>query len=229
MDNLENLIEVREVSRCFKTGKEDFYALRNVNISVKKGELTMLKGRSGSGKTTLLNIISALDEPTTGDVIFDGKSYSGLSEKEKESLRRYRMGFVFQSLALVPFMNSYENVDFGLRLAGVKDAKERDQRIKKVLSMVGMSDRSEHMPIQMSGGEQQRIAIARAIAHKPDVLIADEPTGALDTENGLIVMKLFQELTKAEGITIVMTSHDPNLIELCNNVYEMEGGVLSEV
>lgn len=223
-----NIIEVKSVSRCFKAGKEDFYALRDVNLSVKAGELTMLKGRSGSGKTTLLNIISSLDEPTSGDVIFDGKSYSGLSEKEKESLRRHRIGFVFQALALAPIMNVYENVDFALRLAGVNDAKERDGRIRKVIDLVGMTERINHMPSQLSGGEQQRIAIARAIAHKPDVLIADEPTGALDTENGLMVMKLFQNLIENEGITVIMTSHDPNLIELCDTVYEMEGGELTD-
>lgn len=224
---MSSIIEVKSVSRCFKTGKEDFYALKDVNLSVKRGGLTMLKGRSGSGKTTLLNIISSLDEPTTGDVIFDGIAYSSLTDKDKEELRRLRIGFVFQALALAPIMNAYENVDFGLRLAGVKDAKERDERIREAIDMVGMTDRIHHMPSHLSGGEQQRIAIARAIAHRPDLLIADEPTGALDTENGLMVMKLFKNLIENEGVTIIMTSHDPNLIELCDTVYEMEGGELS--
>jgi putative ABC transport system ATP-binding protein len=181
-----------------------------------------LKGRSGSGKTTLLNILSALDEPTAGEVIVDGHVYSEMNEKEKELLRRYNIGFVFQSVALIPIMNAYENVDFGLRLANV--TKDKDRRIKEVLELVGLSSRMTHFPNQMSGGEQQRVAIARAVAHRPKVLFADEPTGALDTASGLSVMKLFREMVEKENITIVMTTHDPKLMELGDLVYEIEDG-----
>ena len=137
------------------------------------------------------------------------------------------MGFVFQSVALVPIMSAYENVDFGLKLAEYEG--DRDARIKEVLGIVGLSKRMSHMPAQMSGGEQQRVAIARAVAHKPKIVFADEPTGALDTASGLAVMKLFRELVDKEAITIVMTTHDPNLMQLGDMVYEMEDGELSYV
>ena len=219
----EIMIEAHGIKRCFRLGSgEDFYALKGIDITVPAGKLTILKGRSGSGKTTLLNILSALDEPTEGEVIVGGHVYSEMNEKEKEKLRRYNIGFVFQSVALIPIMSAYENVDFGLRLAEYEG--NRDARIKEVLDLVGLSSRMTHFPNQMSGGEQQRVAIARAVAHKPKVIFADEPTGALDTASGLAVMKLFQELVYKEGITIVMTTHDPKLMELGDVVYEIEDG-----
>lgn len=218
-----NMIQARNVKRCFTLGSgEPFYALKGINIDVPASRLTILKGRSGSGKTTLLNILSALDAPSEGDIIIDDRAFSEMSDIQKEELRRYEIGFVFQSVALIPIMNAYENVDFGLRLANYEG--NRDQRIKEVLEMVGLSSRMYHMPNQMSGGEQQRVAIARAVAHKPKVIFADEPTGALDTASGLNVMKLFKELVSKEGITIVMTTHDPNLMELGDVVYEIEDG-----
>lgn len=171
----EIMIEAHGIKRCFRLGSgEDFYALKGIDITVPAGKLTILKGRSGSGKTTLLNILSALDEPTEGEVIVGGHVYSEMNEKEKEKLRRYNIGFVFQSVALIPIMSAYENVDFGLRLAEYEG--NRDARIKEVLDLVGLSSRMTHFPNQMSGGEQQRVAIARAVAHKPKVIFADEPT-----------------------------------------------------
>lgn len=223
---METIITAKNIDRCFNVGGEDFYALKNVNMEIKKGTLTILKGRSGSGKTTLLNIISALDQPTSGEVWFDGVNLADMSESEKEALRRQNIGFVFQSVALIPVMNAYENVEFSMRLAECEG--EYDERIKSTLKLVGMEDRMSHMPGQMSGGEQQRIAIARAVAHKPKVIFADEPTGALDTESGIKVMKLFRRLIEKEGITIVMTTHDPNLMELGDVIYEMEDGELVE-
>ena len=220
MDDI--MIEAKGIKRCFRLGSgEDFYALKGIDMQVPAGKLTILKGRSGSGKTTLLNILSALDDPTEGDVIIGEHVYSQMNEKEKEKLRRYNIGFVFQSVALIPIMSAYENVDFGLRLAEYEG--NRDARIREVLDLVGLS-RMSHFPNQMSGGEQQRVAIARAVAHKPKVIFADEPTGALDTASGLAVMKLFQELVYKEGITIVMTTHDPKLMELGDVVYEIEDG-----
>ena len=153
-----------------------------------------------------------------------GKEIGQAPEKEREQLRRVDMGFIFQAVALIPVMNAYENVDFGLRLAGME--KNRDERVKECLELVGLRNRMQHMPGEMSGGEQQRVAIARAIAHKPKVIFADEPTGALDTNTGLAVMHLFKELIEKEGITIVMTTHDTNLMELGDVVYEMEDGML---
>lgn len=220
-----NMIEARNITRMFPVGGGEFYALRNVDIDIPAGKLTILKGRSGSGKTTLMNILSALDTPTEGDVSFDGQAYSEMGKVQNEQLRRVEIGFVFQAVALIPIMNAYENVDFAMRLAAQGlSAKTIDERIKETLAFVGMEDRMRHMPGQMSGGEQQRVAIARAVAHRPKVVFADEPTGALDTESGLRVMQLFRNLIEREGVTIVMTTHDPNLMELGDVVYELEDG-----
>ncbi len=225
---MDIVLEAKQIVRAFKTGSgEDFYALKGVDMQVPRGTLTILKGRSGSGKTTLLNILSALDEPTSGEVIFDGAPFRQMSMEGKEELRRKQIGFVFQSVALIPIMNAYENVDFAMRLAEIKG--DYRNQIEAALKIVGMNERMLHMPGQMSGGEQQRIAIARAIAHKPKVIFADEPTGALDTESGIRVMKLFRRLIEKEGLTIVMTTHDPNLMELGDVIYEMEDGELAEI
>ena len=221
---MEDIMIAENVVKCFKTGGEDFYALKGVNMEVSRGRLTILKGRSGSGKTTLLNALSTLDEPTSGEVYFDGRAYSELTDKDKEKIRRQEIGFIFQSVALIPIMNAYENVDFALRLTG--NIEDSDAHIREVLDLVGMKDRMLHMPMQMSGGEQQRVAIARAVVHRPKVIFADEPTGALDTETGIRVMALFRKLVEKEGITIVMTTHDPNLMELGDIIYEMKDGEL---
>lgn len=219
----ENMISAKGLKRYFPMeGREDFCALKDVDVDIPKGKLTILKGRSGSGKTTMLNILSALDQPSEGRVIIEGEDITAMSEAQRESIRRYRMGFVFQSVGLIPIMSSYENVDFGLKLAGY-EGNHRD-RILEVLEMVGLSERMNHMPTQMSGGEKQRVAIARAIAHRPQIIFADEPTGALDTATGLGVMKLFKDLVEKEKVTIVMTTHDPNLMELGDVVYEIEDG-----
>ena len=220
-----NIIEARNITRMVPVGDGEFYALKHVDIDIPAGKLTILKGRSGSGKTTLMNILSALDAPTEGDVSFDGQVYSEMEDAQKEQLRRKEIGFVFQAVALIPIMNAYENVDFAMRLAEPElTAKEVDERIRETLALVGMEERMRHMPGQMSGGEQQRVAIARAVAHRPKVVFADEPTGALDTESGLRVMQLFRNLIEKESVTIVMTTHDPNLMELGDVVYELEDG-----
>lgn len=220
---MDYAIRVANIVRAFPVADGNmFYALKGIDMDIPRGKLTILKGRSGSGKTTLLNILSALDEATEGEILFDDRELGSMSLEEREKLRRYEIGFVFQSVALIPIMNAYENVDYGLRLADYKE--KRDPRIRQVLKMVGLGGRLNHMPMQMSGGEQQRVAIARAVAHKPGIIFADEPTGALDTASGLAVMKLFKELIENEGITIVMTTHDPGLMELGDVVYEMEDG-----
>lgn len=221
MDNIA--ISAENITRSFPIGSgERFYALRDINIEIPVGKLTILKGRSGSGKTTLLNILSALDDPDQGTVTFFGENLTAKSAAEKEKLRRKEVGFVFQSVALIPVMSAAENVDFALRLAEYPG--NRAERIKECIAYVGLSKRLNHMPLQMSGGEQQRIAIARAVAHHPKVIFADEPTGALDTASGLAVMKMFSDLIEHENVTIVMTTHDPNLMNLADVVYEMEDG-----
>ncbi|MBR6148265.1 MAG: ABC transporter ATP-binding protein [Lachnospiraceae bacterium] len=223
-----NMIETKNIHKSFPIGnKESIEVLKGIDMQVPQGKLTILKGRSGSGKTTLLNILSMLDDPSEGSFTIDGDDMTKKSTTEKEKLRRYHVGFVFQSVALVPIMTAYENVDFALKLAEYEG--DRDARIKEVLGIVGLGKRMSHMPAQMSGGEQQRVAIARAVAHKPKIIFADEPTGALDTASGIAVMKLFKELIEKEGITIVMTTHDPNLMQLGDMVYEMEDGLCQKV
>lgn len=245
---MENAIIAQNIKRYFKAGDgTTVRALDGVSMEIKKGTLAILKGRSGSGKTTLLNILSALDMPTEGSVQFLDKNLEQMTEKDREMLRRYEMGFVFQSIALIPTMTAYENVEFALRLAKNKrqirknltdmdndigDAKNdvinenTQDRVSELLERVGLSKRMDHMPDQLSGGEQQRVAIARAVAHHPKVVFADEPTGALDTAAGFEVIRLFRELIDDEGITIVMTTHDPNLMELGDEVFELSDGIV---
>ena len=220
---MDSIIKTIDLHKSFPLGNHEILeVLKGVDIEVPPACLTILKGRSGSGKTTLLNILSMLDDPTSGKVIIDSRDVGSMSVRQRETMRRYNIGFVFQSVALVPIMSAYENVDFALKLADYKG--DRDARIKEVLSIVGLEKRMAHMPSQMSGGEQQRVAIARAVAHKPKIIFADEPTGALDTNTGLGIIKLFKELIAKEGITIVMTTHDPNLMDFGDAVYEMEDG-----
>lgn len=215
-------IEIRGVGRSFSVAGGEFQALKNINVDIPEGVLTVLKGRSGSGKTTLLNIIGALDKPTTGTVVMDGQDIGKLSDKERENLRRSKVGFVFQSVSLIPTMNAFQNVEFSLRLAGVKG--DRKKRVEECLKMVGLGSRMHHMPAEMSGGEQQRVAIARAIAHRPKILLADEPTAELDSAMAAEVAKLFQEMTKTEGVTILMTTHDMGLMDAGDLVIELENG-----
>lgn len=205
-------------------GGEVFWALKGISLEILAGKLTILKGKSGSGKTTLMNIMSALDTATEGDVLFDNVSLKQLSEAEKTGLRRRDIGFVFQSVALIPIMTALENVDYALRLAGWKSG--RLERAKECLELVGLGKRMTHMPNEMSGGEQQRVAIARAIAHKPKIVFADEPTGELDTNTALQVVKIFKELNANQGVTIVMTTHDKGFMEIGDRVYQLEGGEL---
>lgn len=223
---MDYAIRTEHLKKCYKLSDGTlFYATNDISINIKEGTLAILKGRSGSGKTTLLNSISALDEPTEGKIYFFGEDMTLMSERQKEELRRRKMGFVFQSIALIPVMTAYENVDFALRLAGYEG--DRDGRIKELLIRVGLKKRMDHMVNMLSGGEQQRVAIARAVAHHPRIVFADEPTGALDTLSGLKVMELFKELVRDENITIVMTTHDPSLMELGDVVYEIEDGKIS--
>ena len=228
---MENAIIAQNIKRYFKAGDgTTVHALDGVSMEIKKGTLAILKGRSGSGKTTLLNILSALDMPTEGSVKFLDKNIEQMTEKDREMLRRYEMGFVFQSIALIPTMTAYENVEFALRLAKTDvinaNTENTKDRVSELLERVGLSKRMDHMPDQLSGGEQQRVAIARAVAHHPKVVFADEPTGALDTAAGFEVIRLFRELIDDEGITIVMTTHDPNLMELGDEVFELSDGIV---
>ena len=203
-------------------GGDLFWALKGVSVEVPRGKLTILKGRSGSGKTTLMNILSGLDLATEGEVVFDGRPVGPMSEAARTGLRRKDIGFVFQSVALIPIMTAAENVDYALRLAGWKG--DRKERVRECLELVGLGKRMAHLPSEMSGGEQQRVAIARAIAHSPKLVFADEPTGELDTNTALQVVKIFKELNQSQGVSIVMTTHDRGFMEIGDRVYALENG-----
>ncbi len=215
-------IEICHVGRKFPAAGGFFEALKDVNAVIPEGKFTILKGRSGSGKTTLLNIIGALDTPTSGNVLIGGQDLGALSERERDNLRRVQMGFVFQAVSLIPSLTAYQNVEFSLRLAGVR--KGRKERVEECLSLVGLANRAKHMPAEMSGGEQQRVAIARAIAHRPRILLADEPTAELDSAMAAHITQLLQELTRKEGITILMTTHDTGLMDAGDMIIELENG-----
>ncbi|MBO4652364.1 MAG: ABC transporter ATP-binding protein [Lachnospiraceae bacterium] len=219
---MKEMLKTEQVTRSFPVAGGDFLALKGISVVVPENTLTILKGRSGSGKTTLLNIIGALDAPTSGTVIFDGKDISKASDKDREVIRRHEIGYIFQSVALIPVMNAYENVEYALRLANYKG--DYRERVMECLKLVGLSKRATHMPQELSGGEQQRVAIARAIAHKPKIIFADEPTGELDSATSLQVIAIFKELIEKEGITFVMTTHDPKLMGYGDVVYEIQDG-----
>ena len=207
-----------------------FWALKGVTLEAERGRLTILRGRSGSGKTTLINILGALDYPTEGEVSFGGRELSRLSENARDAIRREQMGFVFQSVALVSMMTAYENVEFGMRISGRFNSSvaERKRRAERMLALVGLSQRMKHLPQELSGGEQQRVAIARAIAHNPGIIFADEPTAELDTNTGLQVVKIFKDLIESEGVTVLMTTHDPGFLDIADRVYELEDGELTD-
>ncbi|WP_420330232.1 ABC transporter ATP-binding protein [Paenibacillus contaminans] len=219
----EPIIRAVGIKRVFGRGSGAVHALKGAHLSIPPGRLVALKGRSGSGKTTLINLLGALDRPSEGAIYFNGQEISGMSEKQRNVLRKTQMGLVFQSFALIPLMSAYENVEFGLRIAGVP-AKHYKEWSERALDYVGLKPRMKHRPFELSGGEQQRVAIARAIAHRPKLILADEPTAELDSKMGLQVMKVFKDLVAAEGMTIVLTTHDPAIMEIVDQVYALEDG-----
>ncbi len=226
---MNSIIEARNVCMDFTIGDgSTVHALKGINLSIQPNRLSVLRGRSGSGKTTLINILGALDRPTSGEVLFLNKDITKLSDKERDSLRRVDMAFVFQSVALISTMTAFENVEFALRLTKLP-YKERVERARQSLIQVGLEKRMDHRPGEMSGGEQQRVAIARAISHSPKIIFADEPTAELDSPTAMAVMKLFRDLVRQNDLTIVMTTHDTAMMDLADIVYTLEDGVISDV
>ena len=222
MSNL--VIDAEKITRVFPVPGGEFTALKGVDAKVEAGTFCILRGRSGSGKTTLMNIIGTLDDPTSGTVAIGGKPIKGMSIYDREELRRKELGFVFQSVSLIPSLNAFQNVEFSMRMAGIKPSKERDKRVEDCLRMVGLANRMNHMPAEMSGGEQQRVAIARSIAHAPKLILADEPTAELDSQMAAKVTEIFKEMTRKEGITILMTTHDVGLMGAADEIIELENG-----
>lgn len=217
------ILRTESLSRQFKTGGEIIYALKNINIDIQSGKLTILRGRSGSGKTTLINLLGAIDVPTEGKIFFNDINITEMTNAERDKVRRTDMGFVFQSGGLISNMTAYENVEFALRIVNFNSQKRREIA-EECLKLVGLSKRMNHMPQELSGGEQQRVAIARAMAHKPKIIFADEPTAALDTNMGLQVVKIFKHMVESSNVTVVMTTHDPSMMEIADYVYSLRDG-----
>lgn len=218
-----NIIEASGVKRTFGRGQGAVTVLKGVDIAIPPGRLIAFKGRSGSGKTTLINLLGALDRPTEGSVKFAGREVSVLTDRQRDEIRRTEMGLIFQSFALIPLMSAYENVEFILRISDFP-AKDRKEAAIHALDQVGLKARMHHRPFEMSGGEQQRTAIARAIAHRPKLLLADEPTAELDSRTGLHIIKVFRDLVQQHGMTVILTTHDPAIMEIVDQVYELEDG-----
>ena len=221
------VVDVQGISRKFVVGGEDIWAVRDVSLQVARGEFVALIGRSGSGKTTLLNLIAGLDSPTSGHVTIDGENITDYSERQLTQLRRHRVGFVFQSFGLLPLLSAYENVELSLRIAGA-GIRERRRRAEELLEAVGLAGRARHRPYELSGGEQQRVAIARALANSPALILADEPTGELDSTTAVSIFRLLHDLVAEQGVTIITTTHDRTVMELVPRVEEMKDGRLLE-
>jgi ABC-type lipoprotein export system ATPase subunit len=217
------IVETVQLFRTYHVGSLEVPALRGIDLQVPKGSLVALMGRSGSGKTTLLNMIGGLDQPTSGSVIVEGKDISTLSEAEVTELRRRHIGFVFQSFALIPTFSAFENVELPLRIAGI-EPKKRRERMRECLGMVGLLKWADHRPWEMSGGQQQRVAIARALANEPLIMLADEPTGELDTATGREILDLFKGIVTESGVTIILATHDPVIEEYASVVHELKDG-----
>ena len=217
------IVETSELSRDYEMAGGAVHALRDVSLRIGRGQLIALRGRSGSGKTTFLSLVGALDRPTHGSVRVDGLAVSEVPESKLVDFRRRHIGFVFQAFGLLPILSAAENVEVPLRLVRA-EPRERDRRVREVLELVGLGDRINHRPHELSGSEQQRVAVARALANRPSLLLADEPTGQLDSQTGRAIMVLVQHLIRTEGVTAIVATHDPALIDLADRVIELGDG-----
>ena len=217
------LVEATELVRDFPMGAGVVHALRAISFSIPRGQLVAVVGRSGSGKTTLLNLVGGLDRPTSGSVRLDGQELAHLPESSLVQLRRRWVGFVFQAFGLLPILSASENVEVPMRLLHT-DPTERSARVRSLLELVGLGERAGHRPHELSGGEQQRVALARALANHPELLVADEPTGHLDSQTGRTIMRLIQSLVRNEGVTAIVATHDPVLMDLADRVIELSDG-----
>ena len=218
------MLSMQNISMVYRTGLVETHALREFSLEVSEGEFVSVTGPSGSGKTTFLNIAGLLESFTSGNYELDGRDVSSLSDAQLSAVRNEKIGFVFQSFNLIPDLNLFDNVDVPLRYRGFNSA-ERKRRIEKVLETVGLASRMKHLPSQLSGGQQQRVAIARALAGEPRFLLADEPTGNLDSHMALSVMELISEINR-NGTTIIMVTHDPALADMASrNVHILDGRV----
>jgi len=219
----ETVIHVEDLVKTYRLGKVSIPALRGISFDVKRGEFLVVMGPSGSGKTTLLNLLGAIDKPTRGRIFIDGKDVTALGEGELTKLRRHKIGFIFQFYNLIPSLTALENVELSMLTAGVS-RKDASKRAFQLLETVGLTDRVGHLPDELSGGEQQRVAIARALANKPSVILADEPTGDLDTKTGMEIVEVLYGTSKKENATVVVVTHDPMITEEADGILQMRDG-----
>jgi putative ABC transport system ATP-binding protein len=220
------MVDVRDVTRTYGSGPTAVAALRGVTFAIGEGKLVALRGRSGSGKTTLLNVVGGLDSAGGGTVLVAGQDVTGMGERDLMRLRRETVAYIFQSFGLLPVLSAAENVGVPLRIAGVAP-REREERVALMLSIVGLADHSKQRPGELSGGQQQRVAIARALASRPKLLLADEPTGQLDQETGKQIMRLLRAVVRSEGVTALVATHDPVLIDLADEVLQLQDGKIT--
>ena len=219
------MLELNNVSKNYIEGNTTHSVLNDFDLNFRKGEIVILLGKSGSGKSTLIHIISGIDIPDSGSVKIDGKDITKLSEKDRTLIRRHKIGFIFQFFNLIPTLTVKENLQLPLELNNDSDQEER---IKSILSEVGLLDRANTYPDKLSGGEQQRIAIARALIHDPDIILADEPTGNLDYETGLQIVDLLDRVVKQKGKTMIMVTHSKDVIGLADRIFSLKEGKLTE-
>ncbi len=227
VQTFEPIIQAEKVNRIYQVGANNVQALHDITLDIPKGVLAALKGRSGSGKTTLLNIIGGLDQPTSGSITLFSEPLSKMSSDQLTDFRRHRIGFVFQSFAIMPLFSALENVELILRIAGYH--QDRRQMALRALDIVGLGPWANHRPWELSGGQQQRVAIARALATHPDLILADEPTGELDSVTGRQIMALFRYIVVKEGITVVMATHDAMIEEYAHIVFELGDGEIRDI
>jgi putative ABC transport system ATP-binding protein len=225
--SLEPAISLSKLNRVYHLAGEDIHAVRDVTLDAWPQRMTAVVGRSGSGKTTLLNLIAGLDTPTSGEVWVLGRSLVRMSEQERLELRLHELGFIFQSFGLMPLLSARENVGVPLRMRGMPP-REREERVDEALSWVGLDDRAHHRPYELSGGEQQRVAIARALAGSPHIVLADEPTGQLDTRTGRRILDLLRRLVEERGVTLLVATHDPQVMAEADIIHAMRDGGLIE-
>ena len=224
-----DLIELKEIHKTYYLGEIDLPVLKGVSLNVKHGELVALMGASGSGKSTLMNILGCLDHPTSGEYWLDGREISGLTAKEQARLRNRMVGFVFQNYNLLPRTTALENVLMPLTYTKENLSEHQmRQRATELLQKVGLGDRTDHQPSQLSGGEQQRVAIARSLVNRPRVLFADEPTGNLDSRTSEEILQMFQQLNSVEGITLILVTHDPNVAQHAQRIIRIKDGLIEK-
>ncbi len=224
---IPTVVKLDNLEKSYQLGKTTVQALRGVSLTLHEGEFMVVMGPSGSGKTTLLNIIGTLDKPTSGEALIDGEDIAKMNDKQLTRLRRYKIGFVFQFHNLIPVLTALENVQLPLLTAGTS-RRSSEGRAYQLLERVGLKDRTDHLPDELSGGEQQRVAIARALANRPRIILADEPTGDLDTKTGSEVVQIMYDLAKQERAAVVVVTHDPVIAQRADRLLEMRDGRISE-